>query len=267
MAGVESHDVAYLIELVQRHDRPRYYSALFAERALRAELTALHGFACEIAAASVRASDPTLTLLRLAWWRERLDEGMRAGRSAESPALRALVAVLARRGLSAAAVLEVIEGQVADVDSSPPTSIAEAEDRSRRVEAPIFSLGAELAGCSGAQADVAVAHAGAAYGLARRLAAPTPGVPASLRAGCADVAHAHLQLALRALVAVPPRARPVFLPLAVVRPLLALALRAESGRTGGLSDFKSLVAIGRAALTGLSPTDRGRRRSPSAQGL
>jgi phytoene synthase len=242
LAGVSGDDLAYLTALVRRRDRPRYYASLFAERALRADLMALYGFAVELAQAGEAAREPTLVLMRLAWWRERLEEGLSAGASGDSPALRALVSAARRHALSAAPLLAVIEAHADRLQAGPPATIAEAEDGERRAEAPVFQAGAAMAAFCGRGAERAASHAGAAYGLARRLAAG--GFPASLRDGLADTARAHLQLARRELANGPRGALPVFLPLAVVEPL--------AGRRGegSFGDLRSLLAIGRTALFG-----------------
>jgi phytoene synthase len=56
-------------ELVRRHDRDRYMTALFAPAARREALFALYAFNYEIARVREAVTQPTLGQIRLQWWR------------------------------------------------------------------------------------------------------------------------------------------------------------------------------------------------------
>src|SRR5215469_14316459 len=56
--------------LVQRHDRDRYQTVLFAPVAHREALFALYAFNYEIARVRERVTEPILGRMRLEWWRE-----------------------------------------------------------------------------------------------------------------------------------------------------------------------------------------------------
>ncbi|MBN8874490.1 MAG: squalene/phytoene synthase family protein [Rhodospirillales bacterium] len=59
-----------LAALVRRHDPDRFLTALFAAPERRDALLALYAFNHELARAREVASEPTLALIRLQWWRE-----------------------------------------------------------------------------------------------------------------------------------------------------------------------------------------------------
>lgn len=59
-----------LAALVRRHDPDRFLTALFAPAARRNALLVLYAFNHELARAREVASDATLALIRLQWWRE-----------------------------------------------------------------------------------------------------------------------------------------------------------------------------------------------------
>lgn len=59
-----------LAALVRQHDPDRFLTALFAPPSRRDALMVLYAFNHEIARAREVASDPTLALIRLQWWRE-----------------------------------------------------------------------------------------------------------------------------------------------------------------------------------------------------
>lgn len=59
-----------LAALVRRHDPDRFLTALFAPPERRDALLTLYAFNHELARAREVASEPTLALIRLQWWRE-----------------------------------------------------------------------------------------------------------------------------------------------------------------------------------------------------
>src|SRR3954454_2482946 len=56
--------------IVRRHDPDRFLTALFAPADRRDALLTLYAFNHELARAREVASEPTLALIRLQWWRE-----------------------------------------------------------------------------------------------------------------------------------------------------------------------------------------------------
>jgi phytoene synthase len=77
-------DLAYLTDLVRTHDRPRYFSVLFAPRILQPDLFALYAFAVEIARIPDQVKDATLGEIRLQWWHDSLEAAV-AGQGAGNP--------------------------------------------------------------------------------------------------------------------------------------------------------------------------------------
>jgi phytoene synthase len=67
-----------LFETVRRADRDRFSGAIFAPAALRERLILLYAFNHELARAREVASDPTIVLIRLHWWREVVEGAERA---------------------------------------------------------------------------------------------------------------------------------------------------------------------------------------------
>ncbi len=59
-----------LAALLRQHDPDRFLTALFAPPERRDALLALYAFNHELARAREVASEPTLALIRLQWWRE-----------------------------------------------------------------------------------------------------------------------------------------------------------------------------------------------------
>src|SRR5208282_2357723 len=64
-------------ERVRRHDPDRFLCALFAPADRRETLFLLYAFNHELARAREATSQPTLTLIRLQWWREVIEGARR----------------------------------------------------------------------------------------------------------------------------------------------------------------------------------------------
>ncbi|CAH2604586.1 conserved protein of unknown function [Rhodovastum atsumiense] len=100
-----------LLALVRRHDPDRFLACLFAPPERRGTLLVLCAFNHEIARAREVASEPTLALIRLQWWREVI-EGARRQHEVAGP----LGAALDEGRLRPAELLEMIEAREAETE-------------------------------------------------------------------------------------------------------------------------------------------------------
>ena len=275
-------DRAYLIDLVRTYDRPRYYSVLFAPRALQDELLALYAFAAEIGRIPGQVNDATLGEIRLQWWQDSL-EGAVAGRGAGTPILRSLADVIARRALPLDPFRALIDATTADLYSDPPATLVDLEGRLGETQSALFQIAAIICGSGGRESADAAGHAGIAYGLALRLSnigagrirgrtflpldtlsteglevsdvLSAPPRPELVRVimGMVAFARGHLADAQQHLRSVPRHIRPAFLPLVVAEPLLSRIARQGGAilqRPAVLSDIAMLTRIGFARLAG-----------------
>lgn len=106
-----------LVEIVRRHDPDRFLSILFAPPARRDALLVLYAFNHELARAREVASEPTLALIRLQWWREVVD-GQRKRHEIATPLSDAiaqglfvpedLIAIIDAREVEAAETIETL---------------------------------------------------------------------------------------------------------------------------------------------------------------
>jgi phytoene synthase len=273
-----SDDIAYLAGLVREHDRPRYYAALFAPAAVRADLFAIYGFAAEIARVPDLVSEPTLGEMRLEWWRSALTGGSDA---AGTPAVRAVRHAVERHSLPLAPLEAMIAARTADLYSNAPASMTDLEGRLGETESALFQLAAIVLGAAGPDSAEAAGHAGIAYGLARRLsrfpeerARGRAVLPAQLLAqedltvvelfmpepppslarvvsAMARFARHHLRNARERLADVPGTARLAFLPLAIVEPLFQRIAQMDDDilvRPAVISDLATLSRIAWARL-------------------
>ena len=126
-----------------------------------------------LAAMVARASEPALAAIKLAWWRERLEE-LDQGAVPAEPRLRAAAAELLPRGIRGADLGELTEGSAALLDESPDA------ERIGQGGAMLFAIGARLLGAS----DLKIEPAGRLYGAAnaaRRGLIPMPSSAPELR--------------------------------------------------------------------------------------
>jgi phytoene synthase len=174
----------------------------------------------------------------------------------------------------------MIEARASDLYSDPPETLTEAENILARRQAPLFELGAALSGAAGPALTAAGRSAGVAFGLAHRLSCLAhdrargrsilpadllagEGLPAT--AGLDKVPDARLHRVVLDLQArarrhleaarqsIPPPTAPVFLPLAVVNPLLRRIEQRGAAilhRDAALSDLEMLAHIAGARIRG-----------------
>ncbi len=102
--------------LVRRHDPDRFLTALFAPPDRRDALLVLYAFNHELARAREVASEPTLALIRLQWWREVI-EGAPRRHEVATPLSEAIQA----RQLDPACLLPLIEAREAEAYGDFPT--------------------------------------------------------------------------------------------------------------------------------------------------
>jgi phytoene synthase len=209
-----------LAQSVRRTDPDRFFTALFAPPAARETLLLLYAFNHELARARAVASEPTIALIRLHWWRE-VVQGADCRHEIAAP----LAAALADGTLHAADLLAMIDGREAEADEQ--ISDTAAWHAYLAATAGTLSVAAgRLLGAADASLD-ALRALGAAYGAAGVLRA----VPALARQHrCllpADLLAAH-GLSPHAVTADPtaPALRPVLTALAMEGLALLAAGRA-----------------------------------------
>src|ERR1700753_3370412 len=96
-------------QMVRRHDPDRFFTALFAPEARRETLFLLYAFNHELARAREVASEPTIALIRLHWWRE-VVEGTARRHEVAGPLGEALAAGALRRE----SLLAMVDGREAE---------------------------------------------------------------------------------------------------------------------------------------------------------
>jgi phytoene synthase len=155
---------ATLTALVRQHDPDRFLTALFAPPERRDALLTLYAFNHELARAREVASEPTLALIRLQWWREVVDGALRHHEVATPLSAAIGGGVLQRDDLHALIEAREIEAELA---------IATFAEWRAYVLAGAGGLAVAAARLLGAPEPEAVRPLGAAYGVAGLLRSVT----------------------------------------------------------------------------------------------
>ena len=109
---------ADLVEQVRSGDYDRFLAIQLAPRAKRAALYAIVAFHVEIATIAEIVSEPLIGHIRLAWWREALEE-IEAGKAVRKhPTVEALAEMLRDYPRVLPFLYEMIEARAADLDES-----------------------------------------------------------------------------------------------------------------------------------------------------
>lgn len=241
----------------RRYDNDRFLTALFAPARAQEALFALITFNYEIARTRETASEPTLGLMRLQWWRDAVAACYGEGPLPLHPVLEPLAAAVRDFDLSRELLEALIDAREADMDDEPPHTLADLERYAETTSAPLHRLTLETLGVRDDAAMAAAGDAATAYALsgilratavmARRGRVLLPsavlethgcrrrsileGAPSDELAACvADVggrAAARLQAARAARRKIPKAARPALLPAVLAG--LALRRLAEAG--------------------------------------
>jgi phytoene synthase len=187
--------------LVRRVDPDRWLSSRFiADPQARADVVALYAYDHELARAPKVASNPLLGEIRLAWWREVLDEAFESRSVRHHPTAQALAGVITRRQLARAPLEAMIDARYRELDATP-MSEAEAAEWARGTGGRTAELAVRILD-PGADGGCATA-AGAAWMLGR--GERRPGMAQAAQAARRDVrrlsaeafpAVAHATLAL-----------------------------------------------------------------------
>ncbi|MEI9964804.1 MAG: squalene/phytoene synthase family protein [Caulobacteraceae bacterium] len=109
-----------LDDLVRRTDPDRWLASRFvADPAARADLIALYAFNHELARAAEVASQPLIGEMRLAWWREALEEVVEGRPVRRHPVAQAMAEAIPRRALPREALEALVDARLRDLDPWP----------------------------------------------------------------------------------------------------------------------------------------------------
>lgn len=158
-----------LLAQLRAADRDRYLACLLMPEGARADIATLFLFNAEIAAIRDRVSEPLPGEIRLQWWRDVI-AGERGSEAAAHPLAQALLDVMGRHRLSAAAFDRLLEARLFDLYDDPMPDRAAYEQYAGETGSALMQLCALVLDPDGAPklAD-ACGHAGIALSVAGHL--------------------------------------------------------------------------------------------------
>jgi len=247
----------FCADLVRTHDFVRYASTLFMPAAQRRALLAIYAFNAEISRVREQVSQPLPGEMRLQWWTDML-AGAGHGGIEGNPVAAELLQVIRDYRLPVDPLSRLIDEHQFDLYNDPMPSMAALEGYINDTSSALFLLAASVAARPSETLDHLARHAGFAQGLVqviaklpwdaarRQLFVPlqllqqhgsgteevfsgkqTPQARAAIDQLIGE-ARDHLKTAFELLAGVPPEARAVFLPLALVRRDLKWMSRADT---------------------------------------
>jgi len=241
-----------------RHDPDRWLAALWAPADRRRHLHALYAFSSEIARIRDVVSDPLPGEVRARWWADMLC-GRRGSEGEGHPVAAALLDTVRRFDLPVEPLDRLIDARVFDLYDDPMPSLAELDAYCDDTVASLFGLGCRLLGghCEEPGVAAVIRAAGRAWGVTGLMRAlpfhasrgqlflpvdllaahggdpadvlagrPTPALRATLAALRIHVRDALAEIR-RHIAHVPIAAAPVFLPVALVEPMLVRLERSD----------------------------------------
>jgi len=248
---------AFCADLVRSHDFSRYASAVFVPAVERRALLALYAFNVEIFRIRDQVTQPMPGEVRMQWWTDLL-AGAAHGGIEGNPVAAELLAVIRAYNLPVEPLSRLIDEHQFDLYNDPMPTLAALEGYAHETSSALFALAARVLGPPSAEIEHLARHAGLAYGFTqviaslprdaarRQLFVPlqflqshgssleevfagkqTPKMRAAVDQLIGE-ARQHLKTAESLLAQVPPRVRPAFLPLVLVRRDLARMSRADN---------------------------------------
>ncbi len=154
--------------LVRRVDEDRWLASRFAPKRVREGLVALYALNYEIARTAESVSEPGIGAIRLAWWREAIDE-IYAGKTPRAhPAVQAFAALVRARPLDRTLLDALIDARENDIDPAPFASWAELEGYVEATAGGLMRLALDLcdSGAAPEALDALARHGGRAWGYA-----------------------------------------------------------------------------------------------------
>ena len=159
-------DTLSLADLVRRHDRDRFQTALLAPERERAALFALYAFNYEIARVREIVREPMLGQIRLQWWREAVSAAFSGMPPRQHEVVLPLNAAIHDFRLSREHLDRLIDTRERDLDPEPPPTLAALEAYAEGTSAALILSALEVLGAREEAAQQAGRDIGIGYALA-----------------------------------------------------------------------------------------------------
>jgi phytoene synthase len=257
MTRADRDAASFCADLVRSHDFVRYASTLFVPAPERRALLALYAFNVEIFRIRDQVSQPLPGEVRMQWWTDLL-AGAAHGGVEGNPVAAELMRALRTHGLPPEPLSRLIDEHQFDLYNDAMPTLSALEGYVHETASALFGLAARVLAQPSPAIEHLARHAGYALGFVQVIAAlprdaarrqlfvplqflqshgssleqvfagrQTPNARAAIDQLLGE-ARRHLQTAEGLLAEVPPKVRPVFLPLVLVRRDLKRMSRADN---------------------------------------
>jgi len=159
-----SDDILYCLRQARSRDYDRYVATLAAPARLRGYLAVLVAFNDEIARVRETVSEPALGDIRLAWWREAVNEGA-LGEAKAHPVARALAETIRQRDVDPHYLHAMIDARQRDLDDSPFLTLGALESYAEETAGNLSLAMLDVLGVRQIAAQNAARQSGAAWAL------------------------------------------------------------------------------------------------------
>ena len=157
-------DISYCLRQARQRDYDRYIATLTAPVRLRGYLGVLLAFNDEIARVREIVSEPALGDMRLAWWREAVNDGA-LGEAKDHPVARALGETIRKHGVDPHYLHALIDARQRDLDDAPFGSVKELEAYAEGSAGNLNLAMLDVLGVADVAAQNAARQSGAAWAL------------------------------------------------------------------------------------------------------
>ncbi|MEQ9111360.1 MAG: phytoene/squalene synthase family protein [Rhodospirillaceae bacterium] len=158
--------LSYCASLVERHNRDRFLTALFAPVAVRERLMTLYAFNVEIARIRETVTEPMIGQMRLQWWRDTLtaiSEGK--GPPKGHPVAESLADLVEGMKLSATYFHDLLAAREQDMEDEPPGTLDDLVEYCRGTSATLSHLALEALDVKDEKTHFAAENVGIAWAL------------------------------------------------------------------------------------------------------
>jgi phytoene/squalene synthetase len=153
------------MEQVQRFDPDRYMCSLFFPESLRYDLYALFAFNHELASLSELVSEPMIGMIRLAWWKEAIEEIYVGKKPREHPAIAALADVIKKHSIPQSYFYGLIQARERDFSQEPFATTLEFERYLDQTSSQLLLVVAHILGARDHTAHEGVGVIGRAWAI------------------------------------------------------------------------------------------------------
>ncbi len=158
--------LSYCAGLVERHNRDRFLTALFAPVGVRERLMTLYAFNVEIARIRETVTEPMIGQMRLQWWRDTItaiSEGK--GSPKGHPVAEPLGDLVEGMKLSSSYFYDLLAAREQDMADDPPGTVDDLVEYCRGTSAAVSHLALEALGVRDEATHSAAEDVGIAWAL------------------------------------------------------------------------------------------------------